>query len=90
MNGPLKLTSRADSVSVFIFSAEYSLLHHPEENDPSDPELYPQQVLPVARCPNKPQQSVQDVHYAHHHVELQTNSQGLVCAHIWEQLFFNC
>lgn len=67
------LTSGADSIGVFIFSTEDRLLHHPKENDPRNPELDPQQIFPVAGGPHEPQQSVQDVHYAHHHVELPTN-----------------
>lgn len=70
------LTGRADVVCVFIFSAEDGHLHHSQEYDPSDPELDSQEVLPVARCPDEPQQSVQDVHDAHHHVELNTDREG--------------
>lgn len=88
VNDQSTLTSRANSVGVFIFGTEDSLLHHPEEYDPCYPELDPQQILPVACCPDKPEQGVQDVHYAHHHVELQTDSEGLVYKHIWKQFFF--
>lgn len=88
VNDQSTLTSRANSVGVFIFGTEDSLLHHPEEYDPCYPELDPQQILPVACCPDKPEQGVQDVHYAHHHVELQTDSEGLVYKNIWKQFFF--
>lgn len=71
------LTSRANGIGVFILGAKNSFFHHPKKYDPSDPELDPQQVLPVAGCPDKPQQGVQDVHYAHHHVELKTHSEGI-------------
>lgn len=64
------LTSRAHSVGVFILGTEDRFFHHAEEYDPGYPELDPQQILPVARCPDEPQQGVEDVHYAHHHVEL--------------------
>lgn len=72
------LTSRADGVGVLILGTEDGHLHHPQENHPHYPELDPQQILPVARRPDKPEQAVQDVHYAHHHVELRTGSKPLV------------
>ena len=72
------LTSWSDSIGVFVFGAEDGLLHHPKEYDPCYPELDPQQIFPVAGCPDEPQQGVQDVHYTHYHVELQTQSVELV------------
>lgn len=71
------LTSRADGIGVLILGAEDGHLHHPQENHPRYPELDPQQILPVARRPDKPEQAVQDVHDAHHHVELGTGSKAL-------------
>ncbi len=64
------LTCWAHVVSVLIFSTEDGLLYHAQEYDSCNPELDPQQVFPVAGCPDEPQQSVQDVHHTHHHVEL--------------------
>lgn len=78
----LTLTGRANSVGVFIFGTEHSLLHHTQEYDSCYPELDPQQILPIAGCPDKPQHGVQDVHDAHHHVELQTDNRGLVYKHV--------
>lgn len=71
------LTGRADSIGVFVFGAEDGLLHHAEEYDPCYPKLDPQEIFPIAGRPEKPQQGVQDVHDAHHHVELQTDTKGL-------------
>lgn len=77
------LTSRAKSIGVFVFGTEDGHLHHPQENHPCDPELDPQQILPVARRPDKPKQAVEDVHDAHHHVELQTGTQKRSQGSVW-------
>lgn len=68
------LTCRTNSVGVFVFGAENGLLHHPQEDHARYPELDPQQILPVAGGPEEPEQRVQDVHDAHHHVELHTHT----------------
>ena len=70
------LTCRADGVGVLVLCAEHGLLHHAQEDDPGDPELDAQQVLPVAGGPHEPQQRVQDVRDAHHHVELGEDETG--------------
>lgn len=72
------LTSWANGIGVFIFGAEDGHLHHAQENHPCYPELDPQQILPVAGRPDEPEQAIQDVHDAHHHVELQTDSTRFV------------
>lgn len=64
------LTCRANSISVLVLGTEDCHLDHAQEDHASYPELDTQQVLPVARGPEEPEQSVQDVDNAHHHVEL--------------------
>lgn len=81
------LTCWANSIGVLVLGTEHCHLDHAQENDASYPELDAQQVFPVARGPDEPEQSVQDVDNAHHHVELKKiDKQHTTYKHTKDQL----
>ena len=53
-------------MDVLILGSEHGFLHHPQEDDASDPELKPEDLAPVQRAGHEPEQAQDHVHGAHH------------------------
>ena len=63
------LCGLARVVNVLVLRREHRLLHHPYQNDSSDPELEPEDLPPVEGADDEPGETEQDVDAAHDGVE---------------------
>ena len=63
------LCGLARVVNVLVLRREHRLLHHPHQDDSSDPELEPEDLPPVEGADDEPGEAEEDVDAAHDGVE---------------------